>query len=442
MESAETEYDRKLEECIQYLKQRKVYDKLLVQMRDKYRSLGHFGGTVQLSGLSREECIQLGGFFQKDYTGKKTVRISAASMEKALENSRFFGLKWEAILRAYFQEEMVGKKEQRLLEQGQRERFFARILSVDPSNPGVRWLDEALQTKGEGYRLLMEHYRKQSERLEETLSLLMRAIPQLPVLTVPKEGEDNYELLAVFAAKTTGNPHFFDAGTLGEQLLLAFLRGWFPNVSGTADLRAEEKAEIFWKAGLLKDALSNHMLVYGIGGVRKDGKMHEGMDGFLRHREPLQLTLMTMRKLNRVFPQRGKTVYIVENPAVFAKLIEAWPETAILCGNGQIRLATWVLMNLFEDSVRFFYAGDYDPEGLLIAQRLKERYGDRLRLWKYQREFYEKYRSDVEIAEKSLKQLEHIHLQELQPVKQAMLCHKKAAYQEAMLEEYLKDEVF
>ena len=52
--------------CIEYFKQRKVYEKLFVKVWDKYRSLGRFGGTVQLSGLDQEECRQLGGFLQKN----------------------------------------------------------------------------------------------------------------------------------------------------------------------------------------------------------------------------------------------------------------------------------------------------------------------------------------------------------------------------------------
>lgn len=437
VEYERTEYGQKLEECIQYFKQRRVYDKLFLKIRDKYRSLGHFGGTVQLSGLDQEECRQLGGFFQRDYVGQKTVSISAAAMEKALQNSRFVGLKWEAVLQGYFQEEMVGKKEQRLLENAQKEQFFTRITSADPTNPGALWLDETFQTKGEGYRLLMEQYRKQPEKLEENLSLLMHAIPRLPFFAA-EGGEDSYELLAVFAAKTTGNPHFFDAGTMGEQLLVAFLKERILKFTGVTDFRAEEKAELFWEAGLLRDELSNNMLVYGINGVGKDGKLHEGISGFLKQREPLYLTLMTMRKLAQVCPQKEKCVYIVENPAVFAKLAGAWPEAAIVCSNGQIRLAALVLLDLFDEEVCFFYAGDYDPEGLQIAQKLRERYGDRLKLWKYRREFYEKYRSDVDIAEKSLKQLDHIYLEELQDIKQAMLWQKKATYQETMLEEYLK----
>lgn len=212
-------------------------------------------------------------------------------------------------------------------------------------------------------------------------------------------------------------------------------------ISGKAGVfRTEEKAELLYKAGLVRDELSNNTLTYGLIGIGKNGERHEGISGFLKRREPLQLTLLTMRKLAQVRPQKGKRVYIVENPAVFAKLMRAWPEAAILCGNGQVRLATLILLELFDRETTFLYAGDYDPEGLQIAQRLKERYGERLQLWKYRRDLYEKYRSDVKIPEKSLQKLKHIYLKELQELKKAMLQQKKAAYQEAMLEEYLRDQ--
>ena len=496
MEIDRTECEQDLEECIQYFRQRPVYHKLFAKVRDKYRSLGHFGGAVQLSGLTPEECRQLGGFFQKDFEGKKTVSISAAAMEKALERSRFSGLKWETVLQNYFQEELVGKKDQRQQENALREQFFERIIAVYPDNPGSVWLKEVLSTKGEGYLLLMKQYGEQHQKLRENLTLLMQAIPRLPFLT-DGDGRESCELLAVFAAETTGDPHFFDMGTLGEQLLTAFLKRYIPRPSATAVLtegeraeicgnegifgseereevsddgdicrpeereedsddgevvgiedaakvlgkavafRTEEKAELLYRAGLVRDELSNNTLVYGIIGIGRDGKRHEGISGFLKRKEPLQLTLLTMRKLTQVHPQKEKRVYIVENPAVFAKIMKAWPEAAVLCGNGQIRLATLILLDLFDKETTFLYAGDYDPEGLQIAQRLKERYGERLQLWKYRREFYEKYQSDVRIPEKSLQKLRHIYLQELQDIRQAMLQQKKAAYQEAMLEEYL-----
>ena len=60
---------------------------------------------------------------------------------------------------------------------------------------------------------------------------------------------------------------------------------------------------------------------------------------------------------------------------------------------------------LYQEEHEFYYAGDFDPEGLLIAQRLKK--------------------------------LERVRFSELQEIKELMLREKKAAYQEAMMGEYL-----
>ncbi len=429
----------RLEECILYFKERKVYQKLFSKFREKYISLGHFGGTVQLSGLDNEERQHLGGFFQKDYMGKKTISISATAMEKALENSRFAGLMWDDILRSYFREELIGKKEQKQQETFRRERYFADIMSEMPGNPGVLWLERVLQTQGEGYMLLMKQYREQQDILRENLRLFLKAVPGLPFQQTDKK-HVSHELLAVFAAETTGNPHFFDAGMLGEQLLTAFLRAHIPNQVGRTSFRTEEKAELFYEAGLLKDDLSNNTLVYGIHGIAKGGKPHEGIAGFGMQREPMLLTLMTLGKLQQVQTQEDGRVYVVENPAVFSKMIKTFQNATVVCGNGQIRLATLVLLDLFDEEIDFWYAGDFDPEGLLIAQKLKERYGKRLHMWKYSREFYEKYQSQVEISAKSLKKLDRIYLEELQDMKQAMLQQKRATYQETMMSEYLQSD--
>lgn len=305
-----------------------------------------------------------------------------------------------------------------------------------PLNLGSVWLQKTLKVQGEGYLLLMKQYKESPEQLGEVLRQFLKAVPGIPALNAASATAEK-ELMAVFAAETTGDPHFFDAGTLGEQLLVAFLKENIPNSIGKTTFRAEEKAGLFYEAGLLKDDLSNHTLVYGVHARTKDGSVHEGIEGFLSRREPLLLTLMTLGGLAEVYTQGEKCVYIVENPAVFSTLVKAWPEATVICGNGQIRLATLVLLDLFEPETRFYYAGDFDPEGLQIAQRLKERYGVRLGLWNYQKEYYLKYRSDVEISAKSLKKLDKVSLVELQEIKVLLLKEKRAAYQEAMLQEYL-----
>lgn len=158
--------------------------------------------------------------------------------------------------------------------------------------------------------------------------------------------------------------------------------------------------------------------------------------------EKLRASLLALLRAIPGLPvlKAGEDGFSHELLAVFAVLAKAWPDAAIVCGNGQIRLATLVLLDLFDGDTKFYYAGDYDPEDLLIAQRLRERYGERLRLWQYRREFYDRYRSDVEISHRSLKKLDRVHCDELQEIKQAMELRRKAAYQESMIGEYLNEQ--
>ena len=436
-----------LEECVSYFRERKSYDELFLKMREKYISLGRFGGNVTLNGLETEDWQQLGGFFQKNFWGRRTITISAAAMEKALENSRFSGLSWENILQAYFGEELISQKERKLSEQQEKERYFTAVLEATAEGPGKLWLEKVLQTQGEGNLLLIKNYKENPDYLRKVLEQVLKAILQLPFLmeeqqtasmqTISRQSEK--VLLAVFAARTTGDPHFFDTGTLGEQLLIAFLKSVMFDFNTGKRIRAEEKASLFYEAGLLIDDLSNFTLAYGIHAWTRDGKVHEGVEGFWSRREPVLLTLMNLGSFDSIGTTGRRNVYIVENPAVFSVLTGEWRDATIICGNGQIRLATLTLLDLFDDKTTFYYAGDFDPEGLQIAQRLKERYQERLQLWNYHKEYYEKYKSGVEITERSLRKLDKIYLKELQEMKAALLKEKKAVYQEAMLREYLME---
>ena len=111
----------------------------------------------------------------------------------------------------------------------------------------------------------------------------------------------------------------------------------------------------------------------------------------------------------------------------------------MICGNGQLRLAVLILMDTFSSATVFRYAEDFNPEGLLIAQKLKLRYGERLKLWKYQVDLYETYLSEVELSERRMKKLEQVSIKELQEIKEAMYKKQRAAYQESMMEVLTKE---
>lgn len=420
-----------LKECVAYFKKSSAFQKLLEGFWDKYRSLGHWGGTVILKGLSREDKAALSGFLPKDFIGRQDVRITAVQMEKALKSTRFAELEWQEILEQYFEKPLVTKKADLAAKRTEKENFFDSLLAPYRDTDAGRWMESVLEHRMDGYGMILQHYREHPMRTKEKLQSVLRAGNGLPDLELGEERK----LLAVFAANITGNPHAFDDGKFEERLLRIFLqrKTGFQKKSGMSE--TEYKNELYYHAGIIKDEVSNDVLVYGIRGWDDSGMIHEGMEGFCKRQEPIRLTLQTVGNLDQITGM-DSGVYIVENPAVFSVLLDRYPEKSFVCGNGQLNLATYILLDKLAETTNLYYAGDYDPEGLLIAQNLKLRYGETLTLWNYNVEWYQRYHSNDILKETRIKKLEKIVLPELQALKTIIQTEKKAAYQEAMLETY------
>ncbi len=450
MEDAQKEKTR-MQECLDYFQNRPAFQKLFEGLKEKYASLGYFGGKVVLDGLTQEEKNEFGGFFRKDYQGKKRVRISAEQFRSSLEESRFAGISPENILEAYFGETLITKKEERQRDELQRETFFQELVETYRGTIGGKWLETVLKEHKKGYYIFRRQYRENPENLRNIIRRVMNGIDSLSLPsyghhmsirfgeTDLKEEKDKKEMssLAVFAAEASGNPHCFDSGTTEEKLLLAFLSDYFsrndsPEKEPELLSETEQKNRLFFQAGILKDDLSNMTLAYGIRGRKNNEELHRGLEGYFLENEPAHITLRTLGSLHHAEAQQ-EDVYVLENPAVFSAVIEKYPACAAVCVSGQPGLATLVLLDMLRENHKFHYAGDFDPEGLLIAQSLKERYGNGLELWNYQAEWYEKYLSDTILEDFRLKKLEKIYLKELQEIKQCMYKEKRAAYQESML---------
>ena len=57
------EKQKLMQECLQYFRERPVYEKVFQKMRGKYESLGHIGGKVVLTGLSLQDKEPIGRIF-------------------------------------------------------------------------------------------------------------------------------------------------------------------------------------------------------------------------------------------------------------------------------------------------------------------------------------------------------------------------------------------
>ena len=122
--------------------------------------------------------------------------------------------------------------------------------------------------------------------------------------------------------------------------------------------------------------------------------------------------------------------------AVFAAMLTGNPhafDNGTAAGNFLYQM---IQMDLFAKSgIRVYYAGDLDPEGILIAQKLSQYYKGEFHYWHMETADYEKCRSEEVISPKRMKILERITDGRLKPVVDRIEEYGTAVYQEMLVEE-------
>ncbi|MFD0954277.1 DUF2399 domain-containing protein [Virgibacillus natechei] len=99
-----------------------------------------------------------------------------------------------------------------------------------------------------------------------------------------------------------------------------------------------------------------------------------------------------------------------------------------------------MLMDLLtEEGCTLHYAGDFDPEGLGMAQRLLARYPDNVKLWRMDLKSYQQSEPVKQLDQKRLVKLSGIVQEDLRMVADAMERHGKAGYQEALVDVMMQD---
>lgn len=254
------------------------------------------------------------------------------------------------------------------------ERFRAqqlRIAAAAPDAPEAQqWVADLA---GDGpcaarYRRL---YADDPQVAERAAVAVARAIAELSGRAANGAGG---ELLAVFAARLTGDPHAFDAGTPAGSLLVAALAERY----GEPDegMRASEvRAFLLSRAGLDLDDLSSTVLVANLRGSDHPvlAAMADWGGGW-----PLPLSEARRASFARV---DGVPVCVVENPQVFAYLVRAVrplpaeARPALVCPAGFPSAAAVRLLDaLHAAGYAVAYGGDFDRNGLVIAKWVLDRY--------------------------------------------------------------------
>ena len=137
---------------------------------------------------------------------------------------------------------------------------------------------------------------------------------------------------------------------------------------------------------------------------------------------------------------KGK-IFIFENPTVFMEVLRGLEnqKASLICTSGQLNTASLMLLDkLFKEGATFYYSGDFDPEGLRIADKLKSRYKENLILWRYSAEDYLRIKGNKGFLGRENKLIK-LKSKELIKVKEVMEREKVCGYQELLVKEYVED---
>ena len=151
---------------------------------------------------------------------------------------------------------------------------------------------------------------------------------------------------------------------------------------------------------------------------------------FSKNKESLILNIQNIININYI-DTKSKKVFIFENPSILTEIISKNLDISVIISSGFPNLSVYLLIDkLIDSGNKIYYNGDFDPEGLLIASKLKEKYNDNLILFCYNEIDYLSSISNKKINDKRLNKISKINKIDLIEIKQLLLKHKYSSYQE------------
>ena len=420
--------DRQLRtEAVRYFRERPVLMAAAKRFCQKYRSLGHWGGRICLRNLGTEDRQVLSAFLRR--AAVDSVTLTYTEFLAAWGKTRFAEVPLGEVLGTLYPERLTTRQQEAQGQEQRRQRLLIRLLQLYPAGPAGQWLEA----------LMMHHVRLGSpadyER-RELLEPVVRALSMLP---------QTYERLPFFANRVCGNPHGLDIDAETGRLFLralAYLAGY----ADTGSLSMVVKNELLYDQHILREDILNFATAYGLRAWSVDGEEILYWREAAIVRAPLNVPLREIVRVGQ-FASCRKTagalrVFIVENAGVFSTLLDSLQAedglcVPLLCLHGQLKTASWALLDrLAASGAALFYSGDFDPEGLLMADKILQRYPG-AQAWHFTAEEYGP--SKVVLPDSRLKKLEQVISPVLAPLVSAIRQRRQAFYQESLVSRLWQD---
>lgn len=388
-----------------YFLSKKGFQRFFEGCFNKYKSYGKVTGIVSLETISIEEADTFTSFLGKIYKEGMTAKIKVSEFLKAISNTKLEEFDFLAYFKIVHKDfNGLSKSEERLKKKDEYQEYLLN-LPVDLK------LKEIIVSHNKGLNtILYLKYKKNREELTKDLlniNILLENIPQKATL------------LSVYAA-LTGNSHYldFDKSTLFYQILSIYLGKTYENTISC-------KRDLLKSINVYMDPVSNYVITYNL-------KINTMFDDFYESYGSLNMNLENISSLKSIGGINDK-IYVFENPSVLNYLKVTDVLASIIICNGMPNLAMYSILDKINSGCKIYYHGDYDPEGLLIADKLKK-YCSRLILLGYEKNFYLESKPNKEISDSSIHKLNLVTSKELQEVKECLLEYKKSGYEENILE--------
>lgn len=434
--------------------QQKGFQRLFKLFIKKYQGLGRLSGSVTLNNLTLNEQETLSSFFRKDYYNQKSATISFALFKKSLASTRFSSIDIKEFLNDYAGKDLLTKAEEIQIFESNKENFFSELDKKFSNVYCKSWISH-IKNKGAGSHGIHKAYNSNPELLKIHLEHIFTAITALTEDNQSGNRTTRFIRLPIFANQITSDPHGFDYDTEQGRFFVSALQFIRQNRNAAHEyqtkLYSEQITELLQNFGIVRDDILNFVTCAGILSFSKDNEKPLPIwKSAWEENNVLNVPLREMAHLNKSMvsyiyenPVAPNIVFVVENSGVFSTILDQFEGTKlppIICTHGQFKLASLILMDLLvKNNTMIYYSGDFDPEGLQMAQRLKQRYPNHVKLWHYQTEDYIKSLSNVELLKNRLNLLQSVKIEELVPIKKLMLQKKRAGYQEEMINLLVED---
>lgn len=420
--------EKTLKECVSYFKNNRGYKKIFQQMREKWRSYGKISGNIILNNPTLEEREAIKKFLGIVSDNKK-IKFKMSDFEKGLKESRFNNVELIELLEEYFQEKIIYQKEEKKFIEEERIRFFENIrakLKVESlyNKEIEKLLDTIILEKSYLFK-----YGEDNFETERMIFLSLKAVNYLSNL-------DERIKIAILGAEIAKSPHYFDRGSIAGNFLIYLLCLLF-DIEETKG--AENILEVYYKANIEVDSISNYVACFGIRLYTKLEE-HGAYREFIKNSEEYLVTLSNLSKIVKA-DSDNKKVFIVENQMVFSYLCEYFKNKniSILCTSGQLKTAALILIDMLcEAGCKIYYSGDFDPEGIEIAEKLIQR-DKNIVPWCFSKENYKMSISENIISDERLKKLDKIENAYFKELIEEIKIEKKAGYQELLLDKMIKE---